>query len=49
MEAAATPLRAPRITVLANRVLVDGLAIDDPTVVELRARPRSTRATTRRR
>src|SRR5215217_2773367 len=35
MEAAATPLRHPRITVLANRVLVDGLAIDDPTVVEL--------------
>ena len=39
MEAAATPLRHPRITVLANRVLVDGLAIDDPTVVEfVRAR-----------
>jgi hypothetical protein len=35
MEAAATPLRHPRITVLANRVLVDGLSIDDPTVVEL--------------
>src|SRR4051794_12822715 len=35
MEAAATPLRHPRITVLANRVLVDGLAIDDPTAVEL--------------
>ena len=32
---AATPLRQPRITVLANRVLVDGLAIDDPTAVEL--------------
>jgi hypothetical protein len=39
MEAAATPLRHPRITVLANRVLVDGLSIDDPTVVEyVRAR-----------
>ena len=35
MEAAATPLRHPRITVLANRVLVDGLSIDDATVVEL--------------
>ena len=35
MEAAATPLRHPRITVLANRVLVDGLAIDDATAVEL--------------
>jgi hypothetical protein len=35
MEAAATPLRQPRITVLANRVLVDGLSIDDPVVVEL--------------
>ena len=32
---AATPLRHPRITVLANRVLVDGLSIDDPTAVEL--------------
>src|ERR1700709_173297 len=39
MEAAATPLRHPRITVLANRVRVAGLAIDDPTVVEfVRAR-----------
>ncbi len=39
MEAAATPLRHPRITVLANRVLVDGLSIDDATVVEyVRAR-----------
>ena len=39
MEAAATPLRHPRITVLVNRVLVDGLSIDDPTVVEyVRAR-----------
>src|SRR4051812_20039367 len=35
MEAAATPLRHPRITVLANRVLVDGLSIDDPTTVDL--------------
>jgi hypothetical protein len=32
---AATPLRHPRVTVLANRVLVDGLAVDDPTAVEL--------------
>ena len=32
---AATPLRHTRVTVLANRVLVDGLAIDDPTAVEL--------------
>ncbi len=39
MEAAATPLRSPRITVLANRVLIDGLSIDDATVVEyVRAR-----------
>ena len=35
MEAAATPLRHPRITVLANRVLVDGLSIDDATAVDL--------------
>ena len=48
MEAAATPLRSPRITVLANRVLVDGLSIDDPTVIDLRARARPTRATIRR-
>ena len=32
---AATPLRHARITVLANRVLVDGLSIDDPTAVDL--------------
>src|SRR4051794_24839691 len=32
---AATPLRQPRITVLGNRVLVDGLAIEDATAVEL--------------
>jgi hypothetical protein len=32
---AATPLRQPRITVLGNRVLVDGLAVDDATAVEL--------------
>jgi hypothetical protein len=32
---AATPLRQARVTVLANRVLVDGLAVDDPTAVEL--------------
>jgi hypothetical protein len=32
---AATPLRHPRVTVLANRILVDGLAIDDPTAVDL--------------
>lgn len=32
---AATPLRHPRVTVLANRLLVDGLAVDDPTAVEL--------------
>jgi urease gamma subunit len=32
---AATPLRHPRITVLANRVLVDGLSIDDPRTVDL--------------
>jgi len=32
---AATPLRQPRVTVLANRLLVDGLAVDDPTAVEL--------------
>ena len=44
MEAAATPLRSPRITVLANRVLVDGLAIDDPRWSSTSA-PGSTRAT----
>ena len=32
---AATPLRHTRVTVLANRVLVDGLSVDDPTAVEL--------------
>src|SRR5215212_3901423 len=32
---AATPLRQPRITVLGNRVLVDGLAIEDATAVDL--------------
>src|SRR3954468_17541123 len=32
---AATPLRQPRITVLANRVLVDGLAVDDPPAADL--------------
>jgi hypothetical protein len=32
---AATPLRHPRVTILANRVLVDGLAVDDPTVIEV--------------
>jgi hypothetical protein len=32
---AATPLRHARVTVLANRVLVDGLSVDDPTAVEL--------------
>src|SRR3954468_6470981 len=32
---AAPPLRQPRITVLGNRVLVDGLAVDDATAVEL--------------
>src|SRR4051794_6605957 len=36
---AATPLRQPRITVLANPVLVDGLTVDHPTAVEpLRSR-----------
>jgi hypothetical protein len=32
---AATPLRHPRVTVLANRVLIDGLSVDDTTAVEL--------------
>jgi len=32
---AATPLRQPRISVLANRVLVDGLTVDDPTAIDL--------------
>ena len=32
---AATPLRQPRITVLANRVIVDGLLVEDPAAVEL--------------
>jgi hypothetical protein len=32
---AATPLRHARITVLANRVLIDGLSVDDPTAVDL--------------
>jgi enamine deaminase RidA (YjgF/YER057c/UK114 family) len=32
---AATPLRPPRIAVLANRLIVDGLVVDDATAVEL--------------
>ncbi len=32
---AATPLRPTQVTVLANRVIVDGLVVDDPRVVEL--------------
>ncbi|MDP9386268.1 MAG: DUF2130 domain-containing protein [Actinomycetota bacterium] len=32
---AATPLRPARVTVLANRVVVDGLVVDDETVVGL--------------
>ena len=32
---AATPLRTARVSVLANRVVVDGLVLDDETVVEL--------------
>ncbi|HEX8101958.1 MAG TPA: DUF2130 domain-containing protein [Solirubrobacteraceae bacterium] len=32
---AATPLRPPHVTVLANRVIVDGLVLEDATVVEL--------------
>jgi hypothetical protein len=32
---AATPLRSARVTVLANRVLVDGLVVDDATAVAL--------------
>ena len=32
---AATPLRQPHVTVLANRLVVDGLVIDDATAVEL--------------
>jgi len=32
---AATPLRPARVTVLTNRVLVDGLMVDDETAVEL--------------
>jgi hypothetical protein len=32
---AATPLRQPHVTILANRLLVDGLAIDDACAVEL--------------
>jgi hypothetical protein len=35
MEAAATPLRQPRVTVLHNRVIVDGLSVDDETAVAL--------------
>ena len=32
---AATPLRQPRVTALANRVIVDGLVVEDETVVAL--------------
>ena len=32
---AATPLRHPRVTVLANRVLIDGLMVEDETAVSL--------------
>jgi hypothetical protein len=32
---AATPLRQPRIVLLANAILVDGLLVDDPTVLAL--------------
>jgi len=32
---AATPLRQTRVTVLANRVIVDGLLVEDPAAVEL--------------
>jgi len=32
---AATPLRQPHVAVLANRLIVDGLVIDDATAVEL--------------
>ena len=32
---AATPLRQPRVTVLANRVILDGIVVEDPTAVAL--------------
>jgi hypothetical protein len=32
---AATPLRQSRITVLANRLIVDGLVVEDPAAIEL--------------
>jgi hypothetical protein len=32
---AATPLRTPHVAVLANRLVVDGLVVDDPTAVSL--------------
>src|SRR4051794_39130925 len=35
MEAAATPLRHPRVTVLHNGVVVDALTVDDETTVAL--------------
>src|SRR5215213_4306024 len=35
MEAAATPLRPPRITILANAVVADGLAVHDRVAVDL--------------
>ena len=35
---AATPLRQPHVAVLANRLIVDGLVVDDPTAVELVSR-----------
>jgi hypothetical protein len=35
MEAAATPLRHPRVTALVGRVLIDNLIVDDPCASEL--------------
>src|SRR3954453_18529912 len=35
MEAAATPLRQPRVTALVGRVLIDNLIVDDPCAADL--------------
>ena len=32
---AATPLRSPHVAVLLNRLIIDGLVVDDPTAAEV--------------
>ena len=35
MEAAATPLRQPRVSALVGRVIIDSLVVDDPCAADL--------------